>query len=54
MENTTVFTENFEIESRKVEFGMVSDPEIFMIDEPVDVAEVLILDPFDTANVLPF
>lgn len=54
MDNTAVFMENFETESRKVEFGMTSEPEIFMIDEPVDVADVLILDPFDTADVLPF
>jgi len=52
MENTI---ENYEAESRKVEFGIST--EIFMIDEPlplteVDVADVLISD--DTINILPF
>lgn len=42
------FTENFEIESRKIEFGIETENE--RINEPIDVSDIII----DDKNYLPF
>ena len=55
MENTAVFMENFETESRKVEFGICDcDTCDCEMSDFVEVADVYIIDPLDKTNDLPF